>query len=358
MEVIVVIRLKEKIEMIRLAPFVLFAALAASTIAQAEICGIPESFKQPDIDRITNKTVQRKVLIDENVLVFSALMRVDADGGPKAYSARDPDGTLCDPKRHPENVGKDPIALGCAMDSVCDGVNIQAPGGAILDYRSCPALQTAFRLVRDAHWQGPAGYKLISVGIEMKNAAKGLPCIDDNSTYFVSTSSTPSGEGGKRCEQKKWLDTLVPSIVVPKCWSNAYRDQNPKDCAKLPAPGVVPDLETGDLVVLRGRKAGSLTFGVIGDLGPNKKLGEASVGMLMKAAGQKDPPTYRSATDALDGAERFDVVVFKRTQFGKPLTLVNADEMAKVAESTFSAWTGDIAKSSAKLAACGASVSK
>ena len=34
----------------------------------------------------------RKVLYSSDALVFSAKMRVDADGGPNAYSAKDPDG--------------------------------------------------------------------------------------------------------------------------------------------------------------------------------------------------------------------------------------------------------------------------
>jgi hypothetical protein len=326
-------------------------------VAFAETCGLTQSFKQADFDRDTNKPVQRKVLFDDSVVVFSAKMRVDADGGPRTYSAKDPGGTLCNPKLHPENIGKDPGALGCAMDTLCVGANIQVPGGAVYDYRSCSKLQDAFRIIRDSNWNPPPGYKLISVGIEMKDAAKGIPCIDANSAYFVSTSSTRSGEGGKRCEQKKWLDTLVPSIVAPKCWSNAYRENNPKDCASLPMPGIVPDVDTGDLVALRGRNGGRLTFGVIGDLGPNKKLGEASVGMLMKAAGLTEPPTYVAAANKLDGLEQFDVVVFKRTKFEKPLTLANAEDMAKVAEGAFKNWTGDVAKSREKLAACGASVS-
>ena len=111
---------------------------------------------------------------------------------------------------------------------------------------------------------------------------------------------------------------MVPSIVVPKCWSNAYRKENPKTCAALPAPGVTPDVEVGDLVALSGRSSGKSGYAVIGDLGPNGKLGEASVGLLMQAAGWTKPPAYLAATNSLDGLEQFDVVVLKNTKYGKP----------------------------------------
>jgi hypothetical protein len=191
------------------------AALSSPTPAAPQSCNMPKSFTQRDPDGA------RKVIYSSDALVFSAKMRVDADGGPNAYSAKDPDGRLCDPKYHPENTGKDPIALGCAMDTVCVGVNIKVPDGRTLDYTQCPELQTAFRLIRDSHWNPPAGYELQGVGIEMKS--RNLPCIDADGAYIVSTSSTPSGLGGGACDQSKYLDTLVPSIVVPKCWSNRYR---------------------------------------------------------------------------------------------------------------------------------------
>ena len=220
-----------------------------ASMAAPQGCDISASFEQKD------PRGARTVLTSPDALVFSTTMHVDADGGPHAYSAKDPDGTLCNPKDHPENKGKDPISLGCAMDTVCDGLNITLPDKRTLDYRTCPELLSVFRMIRDADWKPPTGYHIEPVGIEMRDG--NLPCLDANETYIVSPSSTPSGEGGGRCEQKKYLDTLVPSIVVPKCWSNAYRAENPKTCASLPAPGVIPDVEVGDLVALNGRSSGN-----------------------------------------------------------------------------------------------------
>ncbi len=337
----------------RLAAVSLAIVVASLSPATADTCGLTGRFLQPDVDRDTQAHVNRTVLFDSHAIVFTSMMHVDADGGPTTYSAKDPDGTLCNPKRHPENVGKDPIALGCAMDTICAGANVQIPGGTVLDYRSCPRLLKAFKTIRDSQWKPPSGYKLLPVGIEMKDADKGVPCVDASSTYIVSTSSTPSGLGGVACEQKKWLDTLVPSIVVPKCWANSYRKLAPKECASLPGPGVSPDVDVGDFVALRGRKSKQMTYGVVGDLGPNRKIGEASVGMLMKAAGRANPPTYLAATNGLDGLEQFDVVIFKHTEFPKPLTLASANEMATNAAAVFRDWAGSVQDSDRKLSICG-----
>jgi hypothetical protein len=320
------------------------------TSVLGETCNLTKTFTQPDIDHDTKKKVTRKVLYDDKSIVFSAKMRVDADGGPRTYSAKDPTGTLCDPQKHPENANKDPSSLGCAMDTVCVGVNVQTPTGT-LDYHQCPALQNAFRRLRDADWELP-GYKLLPVGVEMEDDKNGIPCLDVNETYLVSTSSTPSGEGGGKCEQKKWLDTLVPSIVVPKCWASAYRKKKPHECQSYPMPGFDPGVETGDLVALRGRSSHRATYAVIGDLGPNTKLGEASVGLLMKAAGHSQPPTYVRAANALDGLEQLDVIIFKGTKYTKPLNIAHADDMAKAAEDTLTNWTGNPATSMKQLEAC------
>jgi hypothetical protein len=322
-----------------------FGTAAQSTVAVAQDCNLSASFKQNDPRGV------RTVLSDPPSLVFSTKMRVDADGGPHAYSAKDPAGSLCDPRWHKENVGRDPIALGCAMDSVCDGAAIKTPSGELLDDTKCSALLAAFKLIRDSNWKPPVGYELRPVGIEMKGP--NTPCLDANDAYMVSTSSTPSGEGGGACDQRKWLDTMVPSIVVPKCWSNTYRAKNPHTCASPPAAGVAPDVDIGDLAALHGRSSGKIFYAVIGDLGPNSKLGEASVGLLMLAAGQTKPPAYLGATDALDQREQFDVVVFKHSAFAKPLTVANVKEMGSAAEDAFKGWGGDLANAQKRLSACG-----
>jgi hypothetical protein len=116
-------------------------------------------------------------------------------------------------------------------------------------------------------------------------------------------------------------------------------------------------LKSGDLVALSGRSSGKSWYAIIGDLGPNGKLGEASVGLLMQAARWAKPPAYLAATDSLDGLEQFDVVVLKNTKYGKPMTVANAPDMATVAQEAFKRWGGGLVTARQRLTACGRSVS-
>jgi hypothetical protein len=60
-----------------------FGIAAQSIVAVAQDCGMSSSFKQKDPRGV------RTVLFDPSSLVFSTKMRVDVDGGPLAYSAKD-----------------------------------------------------------------------------------------------------------------------------------------------------------------------------------------------------------------------------------------------------------------------------
>uniref|UniRef100_UPI001952A0DA hypothetical protein n=1 Tax=Stenotrophomonas maltophilia TaxID=40324 RepID=UPI001952A0DA len=72
--------------------------------------------------------------------------------------------------------------------------------------------------------------------------------------FIVSTASTPSGLGGGACAQQSYLDAMVPSVVVPQCWTRAYRTANPQECASIVAPADAPDLTSGDLVAVVPRR--------------------------------------------------------------------------------------------------------
>jgi hypothetical protein len=85
-------------------------SLSNAAPAATQSCKMSATFEQKDPNGA------RRVLYTSDALVFSTAMHVDADGGPHAYSTKDPDGTLCNPspKHHPENTGMDPLVLGCA----------------------------------------------------------------------------------------------------------------------------------------------------------------------------------------------------------------------------------------------------
>ncbi|WP_204320008.1 glycoside hydrolase family 75 protein, partial [Klebsiella pneumoniae] len=71
------------------------------------------------------------------------------------------------------------------------------------------------------------------------------------------------------------------------------------ECASIVAPADAPDLTSGDLVAVVPRRGPArVVFGVVGDTGPNRKLGEASVGMLMRLSGSSQRPRFLSETYA------------------------------------------------------------
>jgi hypothetical protein len=337
----------------------------------APACPLQSSFVQADVDPVWDdvlkKTVSvkssRDVLFDGQVVVFSEFMAVDADGAARTYSAKDPVANLCDPHDHPENVGKDPAALGCAMDNICEGITMRVPAGKggfkILDSGSCSQIPDAFRKAMANNWEAPDGTRIESgIGVEMKDADKGVPCIDKDNAYMVS-KTVPSGVAGKACEQQKWLNSLVPFIVVPQCWTKVYRTEpkHAQNCAYL-KDDTAPDLSAGDLVALLSRTTGDAPiFALIGDAGPNGKLGEASIGLLMKSEGKTAAPTYLKATNWYDRRKKFDVAIFRGTKYTKPVTIESYQEIESAAADKFKKWSGGEETSRALLAACGAKAS-
>jgi hypothetical protein len=257
------------------------------------------------------------------------------------------------------------------MDKLCYGLTMQVPDGhggfTELDSGACGDLVVAFKHALANNWRPDDGTRIKrGVGIETKKNPNdpndnSEPCIDSNKAYMTS-KTVPSGVAGGACEQQKWLDSLVPFIVVPKCWTKAYRtysEANKQICAQYLTSGNEPDLAAGDLVALLSRKAGDKPiYALIGDAGPNYKLGEASIGLLMKSEGKSVPPTYVAASDWYDRRKKFDVVIFRGTKYGKPITIGNYGDIEKSALDKLKVWVGgDEAAGLARLAACGAKAS-
>jgi hypothetical protein len=132
-----------------------------------------------------------------------------------------------------------------------------------------------------------------------------------------------------------------------------------KICAQYLTSGSEPDLAAGDLVALLSRKPGDKPiYALIGDAGPNAKLGEASIGLLMKSEGKTTPPTYVAASNWYDRRKKFDVLIFRGTKYAKPITADNYGDIEESARAKLKAWAGgDEAAGLARLAACGAKAS-
>jgi hypothetical protein len=331
--------------------------LNANAVA-AEQCPVSRSFEQPDVEVESGRTItyQRAVRFDDDVVIFSEGLHVNTDGNLRSYNAFDPRAKGC--------VGldsdADPIASRCAMNTVCHGayVWLRRPDATEvkLDHSRCADLAAEFERIRDAGWLPPDGSRVEFYAIETlgrTGSNRYRPCIDANG-FMTSTASTMSGLDGGACAQGDYLDALVPSIVVPKCWTRAYRTRNPVSCERALPQEAALDLAPGDLVALVASDGSDVHFGVIGDTGPNRKLGEASVGMHMELRGRPEPRTLAQSYALRNDGRRYHVVIFRNSRFEGTLTPENASSMRAAAEARFGAWTGSPEASAARLAACGA----
>ena len=341
--------------MIRKLAFAVAVSALLAEQAVAQTCALTAEFRQPDVEG--PQTFQRRVLVSPEAVVFSERMHVNTDGNVRSYSALDLLGDKC--ATLPADA--DPYASGCAMNTVCNGVNVlkKMPDGTVdkIDYSRCRDLREAFAAIRDAEpkWLPADGSRIEFYAVETKRGsgdAKHVPCEGENG-FLVSTASTKSGvSSGVPCAQAKYLDALVPSIVVPKCWTKAHRARNPNDCrSRLPAAAAL-DLQPGDLVAVAAGD-GEVRFGVIGDTGPDKKLGEASVGMHMQLRDKKAPRT-RTETNALGGTAVYDVVIFRHSARGGAITPEATEAMIAAAKVRFEAWHGSAAAARSQLRLCGA----
>ncbi len=314
--------------------------------AQSDDCGVAGSLRQTDMewDAKKKKNVPhiRTVLHDERFVVFSEKMHINTDGNLRSYSKVDPDGTLC--SRLPPDA--DPVKSGCAMNTICYGLNIYRNGNKIED---CGDKLTAFDLLKRSDWK-VSGLKIDFFAIESKG---GIPC-ESPEGFLISATSTKSNLQTGACDQRRYLDSAVPSIVVPKCWNESYRRKNVQEC-KVAIPGSeVLDIRPRDLAVVRTRQGGKIIFAIVGDHGPNNKLGEVSVGLHMLAKDKKVLPRTRKETNSYAYYEIFDVVVFRGSRIEDVLTPEDYSPMTNAAKVKFeTAWASNADLAVKRLTRCG-----
>ncbi len=317
----------------------------------AEVCPLASKFYQPAKD---DKKIVR---YNQSAVVFKASFRVDTDGNARSYSAVDPTGLKCGT---PKFKDKDPLASGCAMDSLCNGLKMYGPlkGGKPTHFGSenCPALLSLFKRYRDSGYALTDGTRIDpsgSIAVHMEGSLKGQPC-ETAEGLLVSMTSAMSGLSSGECKQEQYLDSAIPYLVVPKCWSASYRASNATECKKeLPEASVI-DVAPGDLVAMRkSGDAGEPHFAIVGDLGPNRKLGEASVGFHMAAAGVKTLPRTVKESDAYDDDTPYEVAIFRSSAIpGQVLTLETYEKSAQAAKTLFEQWRNKGMSGSSILRAC------
>ena len=150
-----------------------------------------------------------------------------------------------------------------------------------------------------------------------KNSNTGKPCITQDG-YLVSMTSDVSVDGGWNhvgdCDQTKWIDALtMPAIVLPK------------KTAAIPSQFNSFEIKKRSLVVALSKSPSHKTvFGIVGDYGPAKEIGEANIAMNRALNGlpDNDQPKHRQDVITRFQAGRTAILLFPGSDFilGRPIT--------------------------------------
>jgi len=182
-------------------------------------------------------------------LLFVSQMQVNTDGAPDSY--------------HPDNLG---------ITHLCNGLSVGAPGRACVWKPDCLA---DFRKARAAGFTGDPKICFFA----MVTTRDGRPVLqkegDPKPGYYISTTALKSpGKPADRPEAQ--LDSnAIPFVVIPGKWNRRFEDAG-----------------LGDVAAVYRKSNGRLEFAVVGDTGPNNKLGEGSVALHLALG--NDPFVTRS----------------------------------------------------------------
>ena len=156
---------------------------------------------------------------------------------------------------------------------------------------------------------------------------EGRPCLDDKG-FLVSMTAMRAKNSGVQgdCDQSKWVDALtVPAFVLPGGSQFAQS-----------GAGV------GNVIVgLTLHQPRQIALGIVGDIGPHNKIGEASVEMNRILNGL---PPGAIPTNRIDAENRFQgpktlfmVLPGQSNRISQP---INAESVKSSAEARFNAWGG------------------
>lgn len=276
----------------------------------ADSCGFRPVFKQPDEEG--EKLVQVyqgdpvSALGNSRPLLFITSLKVNTDGTKISYHQDDVTGRRC---------AGDPVATPCAINNIRNA------------YRDHTRPESAFEAVRDAGYPSGKTWQLLSQSIIEKDARTGKPCITQDG-YLVSMTSDVAVAGGFNrqgdCDQSKWIDALaVPALVVPQE-------------SQFFTLGVA---KRSTVIALSRSSTKRVVPGIVGDAGPAKELGEASVAMNRKLNGLPDSDVPKHRRDAIDRfqAGRTAIVIFPGSTavLPRPITAQRVEDGGKDALAKF-----------------------
>jgi hypothetical protein len=301
----------------RRATALLVVSCSVSGSAWAGECGFRLAFERADENGTEKVKVYQgkaiRTLGNVRPLLFITSLKVNTDGAKISYHEHDITGRRC---------ATDPNKAPCAINNIRNA------------YRDHKNPESDFTEVRDAGYPEDRTWQVLNPKIIEKNAKDGKPCRTPDG-YLVSMTARRGSDIGKEgdCNQEKWIDAMnVPAIVIPgnsEFSSHGVRVQSViVAVSKSSSKRVVP--------------------GIVGDTGPEKEIGEATIAMNRTLNGlpATDVPKHRQ--DAID---RFQagptaILLFPGDQnvLARPLTAARA---AKAGNDALAKFGG-----AAKLYAC------
>jgi hypothetical protein len=217
-----------------LLAFLLFAGVARveaqeDKIDQEQIA----SFKHVDItDPISLYSIVKE---EARALTFVSQMMVNTDGAPDAY--------------HPDDDG---------ITHLCNGLSIEIDGNC--QWKA--ACMEDYRKAKEEGFKGPTKLCFFA----MVTDREGVPLLqgenDPRPGYFISkTAFTQPGISSEK--PQAYLDSHeIPYIVIPVNWNRGQGFEG---------------IKLGDFAVVLRKSNRKISYTIVGDLGPNNKLGESSL---------------------------------------------------------------------------------
>jgi hypothetical protein len=239
-------------------------------------------------------------------LLFISDLKVNTDGTRKSYHPDDPRGKT--------------LAVNKILNAMRRGQTI-----------------ASFERVRDTGWPTPETWTVLLRNVIEADKETKKPCLNDDG-YLVSMTADVAVAGGfgrkGDCDGSKWIDAgVVPALVLPG-GETVFRSQG----ARLRSPVVAAPLAAQSRTV----------FGLVGDIGPEDELGEASIAMNAELNGL---PAGSFPVNYDDAKERFvapasAILVFpgRELRLSYPVTRQRVQEHSR---QIFENWGGE-----SRLAAC------
>jgi hypothetical protein len=197
-------------------------------------------------------------------LKFRSPLAVNTDGAPNAYHI---DGRP-----------------GGALNTLCNaGRAMSAVHGTYEGQENCELFLEDVKAARQSGWHGSP--RIVWHGIVTKDKTRHEPVVQNSGEYagyFVSATSLQN-KAFREDDQRRYLDArVVPSLVLPR--QSAFLSDG--------------GMKLGDLAFVIDPVSQLYTFAVVGDIGPKKKLGEASIALAAAIKGHNIDPKTLTGRDA------------------------------------------------------------